>query len=191
MVGPFTLAKLSEDEYYNDLEKLVLDLAEILKKEAKKLEELGCDFIQIDEPSLCFEPEKMDLVKEGIKIITEDLNIKTFLFLYFGSIKKLVPKIFDFPVDGIGIDVISKPDNLDLILDGFFDKEICLGCLDARNTKLETEASLLNLFERMTKRISTDRLYISPSCGLEFLPHENALMKLNRMVEAVKKFNQE
>jgi methionine synthase II (cobalamin-independent) len=48
----------------------------------------------------------------------------------------------------------------------------------------------LNLFERITKKISNDRLYISPSCGLEFLPHENALMKLKRMVEVVKKFNQ-
>lgn len=189
IVGPFTFSKLSKDEYYNDTEKLVLDLAEILKKEARRLKELGCEFIQIDEPSLCFEPEKIDLVKEGIRIITKGLNIKTSLFLYFGSIKKLVPKIFDFPMDGIGVDVISKPENLDLILDGFSDKEICLGCLDARNTKLETDTSLLNLFERITKKISNDRLYISPSCGLEFLPHENALMKLKRMVETVKKFN--
>ncbi|MFQ6003277.1 MAG: methylcobamide--CoM methyltransferase [Candidatus Zixiibacteriota bacterium] len=189
IVGPFTFAKLSKDEYYDDIDKLTLGLAEILKKEAKKLEEVGTEFIQIDEPSLCFSPEKIDLAAQAIKIITDGLKVKTFLYLYFGGIKNLLPQLFDFQVNGIGIDVVSKPENLNLILDSLCPKKLILGCLDARNTKLEEEEELLKLFERVTQKISAEKIYISPSCGLEFLPHETALMKLKRMVQAVRKFN--
>jgi 5-methyltetrahydropteroyltriglutamate--homocysteine methyltransferase len=189
MVGPFTFAKLSKDEYYNKIDELTLDLAFILKKEAKKLEEVGADFIQIDEPSLCFSPEKIELVRQAIKIVTDGLKAKTFLYLYFGGIKNLIPKLFDFQVNGIGIDVISKPENFNLILDSSFNKELILGCVDARNTKLEKEENLLKLFERITQKVSAERLYISPSCGLEFLPHATALVKLKRMVQAVEKFD--
>jgi len=189
MVGPFTFAKLSKDEYYNDIDKFTLVLAGILKKEAKKLEEVGAECIQIDEPSLCFSPEKIDLVNRAIKIITNGLKAKAFLYLYFGRIKKLIPKLFDFQVDGIGIDVVSRPENLNSILESSFNKELILGCLDARNTSLEDEEELLKLFERVTQKFSSEKVYISPSCGLEFLPHETALAKLKRMVQAVKKFN--
>ncbi len=189
IVGPFTFAKLAKDEYYNDIDKLTLNLAEILKKEAKRLEEVGAEFIQIDEPSLCFSPEKIDLVNQAIKIITDGLKAKTFLYLYFGGIKDLIPKLFDFQVNGIGIDVVSKPENLNLILDSSSNKEFILGCLDARNTKLEDEEELLKLFERTTQKVSGERVYVSPSCGLEFLPHKTALAKLKRMVQSVKKFN--
>ncbi|KPJ64771.1 hypothetical protein AMJ44_12160 [candidate division WOR-1 bacterium DG_54_3] len=189
MVGPFTFAKLSKDEYHNEIDKLTLDLAEILKKEAKKLEEVGADFIQIDEPSLCFSPEKIDLVSRAIKIVTEGLKAKTFLYLYFGGIRNLIPKLFDFQVDGIGIDMVSKPENLNLILESSFNKELILGCLDARNTKLQDEEELLNLFDRVTQKFSPERIYISPSCGLEFLPHQTALMKLKTMVQVVNEFN--
>lgn len=189
IVGPFTFAKLSKDEYYNDIDKLTLDLAETLKKEAKKLEEVGADSLQIDEPSLCFSPEKINLVNQAVKIVTDGLKVKTFLYLYFGGIKNLIPKLFDFQVNGIGIDVVSKPENLNLIVDSSFDKELVLGCLDARNTKLEKEDELLKLLKRITQKVSAEKIYISPSCGLEFLPHETAVMKLTRMVQSVNKFN--
>jgi 5-methyltetrahydropteroyltriglutamate--homocysteine methyltransferase len=189
VVGPFTFAKLSKDEYYNQIDQLTLDLAEILKKEAKKLEEAGAEVIQIDEPALCFSPDKIDLANQAIKIVTDGLKAKTFLYLYFGGIKNLIPKLFDFQVNGIGIDVVSKPENLNLILNSSFDKELVLGCLDARNTKLEEEEELLRLLERTTQKISSKRLFVSPSCGLEFLPHQTALLKLKRMVQAVKVFN--
>jgi len=189
LTGPFTFARLSKDECYNDLDRLTLDLAQILHKEAKKLEEAGAAFIQIDEPSFCFSPEKIDLVHEAIRIVTQGLKARTFLCLYFGGIRDLTPRLFDFPVDGIGIDIVSKPENSNLLLDNSFDKELILGCVDARNTRLEKEEDLLKLFEGVAKKIPEDKIYVSPSCGLEFLPHNNALLKMKTMTQAVRKFN--
>lgn len=190
IVGAFTFAQLSLDEFYHDEEKLVLDLAEILHNEAEGLEQEGARIIQIDEPSLCFHPEKLKLVQESLKIITQDIKSKFALYLYFGSIKKLVPDLFDLPVDILGVDVVSKKVNLDLLLEYNGEKEIGLGCMDARNTRMETESELLSVFEKVAKRISSEKIYINPSCGLEFLPHAEAKMKFKNMVEAVRKFNQ-
>ena len=187
--GAFTFARMSLDEFYHDEEKLVVDLAGILHKEVEKLSEEGVETIQIDEPSLCFHPEGFGLVKESLKTITEGIKAKFALYLYFGSIKKLVPDLFDLPVDVLGIDGVSKKENLDLLLDYNGEKGIGLGCVDARNTMMEKQSDLISLFEKVTKKFSGDRIFVNPSCGLEFLPHGEAQSKLKNMVQVVRKFN--
>jgi 5-methyltetrahydropteroyltriglutamate--homocysteine methyltransferase len=187
--GAFTFARLSKDEFYHDEEKLVFDLAQILHQEALKLSQEGTKAIQIDEPSLCFHPDKLRLVKESLKIITGGIEAKFALYLYFGSIQKLVPDLFDLPVDMVGIDVVSRKENLDLLLEFWKEKNIGLGCVDARSTKMESETELLAVFEKVTRRIRRDKILINPSCGLEFLPHAVAQRKLKIMVQAVRKFN--
>lgn len=189
MVGAFTFAQLCRDEFYRDEEKLVFDFAQILHKEALKLSQEGAKTIQIDEPSLCFNPDKLGLVKESLKIITRGIEAKFALYLYFGSIEKLVPGLFDLPVDIVGVDVVSREENLDLLLEYWSEKEIGLGCVDARNTKMESESELLALFEKVAKRIPEDKIFVNPSCGLEFLPHAKAQEKLKNMVEATTEFN--
>lgn len=187
--GAFTLANLSLDEFYHDEQRLVLDLAEILHEEAERLSEEGAKFIQIDEPSLCFHPDKLKLVHESLKIITQGIQAKFALYLYFGSIEKLMPGLFDLPVDVIGVDVVSKKENLELLLESEGKKEIGLGCLDARNTMMEKQPALIALFEKVTKKIPPEKIYVNPSCGLEFLPHAEAQKKLKNMVDAVRRFN--
>ncbi len=190
MVGAFTFAQLAKDEFYRDEEKLVLDLANILHKEAEKLSQEGARIIQMDEPSLCFHPDKLGLVEESLKIITRGIEAKFALYLYFGSIEKLVPGLFDLPVDIVGVDVVSREENLELLIEHWGQKDIGLGCVDARNTKMESESELLAILEKVAKRIPEDKIFINPSCGLEFLPHAETLKKLENMVEAAKKFNE-
>ncbi len=93
------------------------------------------------------------------------------------------------PVDIIGIDLVSKPENLDVFLKADVKKEVILGCLDARNTKMEDEKEVLKLIDKVSKTIPPDKIYISPSCGLEFLPHENALKKLKLLSSIAARFN--
>ncbi|OGC76093.1 MAG: hypothetical protein A2145_02840, partial [candidate division Zixibacteria bacterium RBG_16_40_9] len=107
--GPFTLAKLCSDQYYNNIDKLTLGLAEILNQEAKELEKAGAKFIQLDEPSLCYNPDKVDLAIKAIEKAFENISVKKILFFYFGNVKSLFPRILDTSVDVIGVDVVSKP----------------------------------------------------------------------------------
>ncbi|OGC84617.1 MAG: hypothetical protein A2W07_05910, partial [candidate division Zixibacteria bacterium RBG_16_43_9] len=176
--GPLTWAKLSLDEYYKNLKTLVEDFSQILRKEAQRLDQEGVEYIQFDEPSLCNFPQEIGLVKESLKIITSGLKAKSILFSYFGSIKNLTPELLNLAVDIIGIDLVSKPENLDALLEADVKKEVILGCLDARNTKMEDEKEIFKLIEKVAKKIPPEKIYVSPSCGLEFLPHENALKKI-------------
>ena len=116
------------------------------------------------------------------------IKAKFALYLYFGSIQRLVPGLFDLPVDLLGVDVVSRQENLDLLLECWKEKDIGLGCVDARSTKMETESELLAVFEKVAKKIPEHKIFVNPSCGLEFLPHAVAQEKLKNMVEAVKEF---
>jgi 5-methyltetrahydropteroyltriglutamate--homocysteine methyltransferase len=62
-----------------------------------------------------------------------------------------------------------------------------LGLVDGRNTKLETAASLFLLLDRMMPRLG-DTAYLSPSCGLEYLPRERARAKLETMVRLAREY---
>jgi len=187
--GCLTFWGLSLNEYYKDLMSFGMDYSQILKKEIQRLDQEKVDYIQLDEPSLCFVPQEISLLKESLRTIFSGIKAKTILFLYFGSIKNLVPELFDLPVDIIGIDLVSKPENLSFILEADLKKELILGCLDARNTKMEDEKEILKLIEKVSMKIPPEKLYISPSCGLEFLPHENALRKLELLSSIAYKFN--
>ena len=57
--------------------------------------------------------------------------------------------------------------------------------MNARNTRLETVDEVVSGIGSALDHISGDRILVSPSCGLEFLPRRNAYQKLQRMVEAV------
>ena len=187
--GPLTWAKLSLNEYYKDLKSLMTDFNQILRKEAQRLDQEGVEYIQFDEPSLCNFPQEIGLVKESLKTITSGLKAKSILFLYFGSIKSLAPELFDLPVDVLGINLVSKPENLDILLSANVKKELILGCLDARNTKMEDEKETLKLIDKVSGKVPPGKIYISPSCGLEFLPHENALKKLKLLSSIARQFN--
>ncbi|SVC65017.1 uncharacterized protein METZ01_LOCUS317871, partial [marine metagenome] len=76
--------------------------------------------------------------------------------------------------------------NWDVVTDVPSDVCLGLGVINARNTRMETEAEIKEAIQRVLPIVPTDRLYINPNCGLEFLPRETAYRKLVRMVEAVK-----
>jgi 5-methyltetrahydropteroyltriglutamate--homocysteine methyltransferase len=65
VVGPFTFAQLCADEHYVDIEKLTLAVARALKQELVGLQAAGAKMIQVDEPSLCFAADRVELAREA------------------------------------------------------------------------------------------------------------------------------
>ena len=186
--GPVTFARLSQDEHFSDHEAFVLAIAGVLAQEAAELEAAGATVIQIDEPALLDAPEDLELAKRAIAQITSELrSVETILGTYFGDAKRLGKDLFDIEVDGYGFDLVSGPENRELLAQVPDGKNVQLGILDARNTKLEPVDQLTAEIEQFVDRFGADRLYISPSAGLEYLPREKARAKLQRLGEAVKK----
>ena len=140
--GPFTFAALSEDKFYQDEHKLVMTLAEILNQEAQALEKAGCAFIQFDEPALVFNKEKIALVLEGIGRVRKGLRAKVALTTYFGDVGGILEDVLDAPVDVVGLDFVSSDGNLKVLKHKPIQKGLGVGCVDARNTKLEDPSML-------------------------------------------------
>ena len=186
--GAFTFARLSVDEHYDDVKEFVLAIARVLAQEAFELEAAGARHIQIDEPALLDAPEYLDLVQEATYVVTSELkSAEVTLATYFDDAKRVGPQIFDLPVSGFGFDLISGPENMQLIKECPPEKFIQAGIVDARNTKLESTDELVREIEELASIVGPNCLRVSPSAGLEFLPREKARAKLGRLAEAARK----
>lgn len=186
--GPYTFVQMCEDRYYKNQARFLRKIAELLHDEAAALAEAGAPLIQFDEPALGFGKPPVKGVLEALAIATKGLKVPTALYLYFGHLNGLLEPLQKAPVDLIGVDVVSDPKALGAVTKTRWTKQLALGCVDARNTKLESITELHALFDVMTKRVPLDRLSVNPSCGLEFLPYEQAVQKVTRLVEAVRTY---
>lgn len=193
LAGPYTFARLSENKFYRNQNQLILDIAKALNEEAKRLQDIGIEYIQIDEPSLAYEnPKDIRRILDAIDIVFSGCgSAKKALYLYFGCIgKTLLQGLLKCNIDILGLDFVSCADSSPLILlkDINFTKELALGCVDARNTKLEEPDILKRLFDKVSRIVPSDKIYINPNCGLEFLPYEKAVAKLENMVKVAKEW---
>ncbi len=186
--GPITFARLSVDEHYGDHDDFVRAIARVLAQEAFELQAAGARIIQIDEPALLNAPEDLGLAKEALDIVTAELGeAELVLVTYFGDAKRLGSELFDLPVHRVGLDFVAGPENRELISSLPSDKKLQAGVVDARNTMLEDAAELQRTIETLAEHVGPDRLTVSPSSGLEFLPREKARAKLERLCEAARK----
>ncbi|MBM2826623.1 MAG: hypothetical protein HW403_687 [Dehalococcoidia bacterium] len=185
--GPFTLASLSSNQHYQEQKTLVMDLAAALNQEAMSLEAAGATFVQFDEPSLLKAKSQFPLFQEASRVLTQGLTAKTALYTYFGDVSGMVPQLFSLPFQVFGLDFVTGPNNFPLVAGLPSDKELALGILDARNTKMESVDEIVEAVRRVKQHVGLDRMYINPSCGLDFLPRRNAYNKLVRLVEGAKR----
>lgn len=186
LTGPYTLARLSQLGCYEDLASLVMDLAEILNQEARALEGAGATVIQFDEPAILKFKQDLPLFRKASEAVTAGLGAKTVLCTYFQDVSGLAPELYKLPFKVFGLDFAWGPANYQL-LDGFpADKELAMGLLDARNTRMESVEEIVEAVRRATAHVSIDNVQLSPSCGLDFLPRKNAREKLARLVEGAR-----
>ena len=192
--GPYTLAAVSEDRFYKSARPFVLKMAEILNQEARALAQAGAPLIQFDEPAIGFGPlpgagkTDVKLAVEALNIAVRDVGTKTAVSTYFGALNGALGALMRSKVDVVGVDVVSDPRMLNDLKRAKITKELAVGCLDARNTKLESVAELHAIFRAVSRLAPRGGLYVNPNCGLEFLPHSQALAKVKRLVEAVRTF---
>jgi len=178
--GPHTLAYCALDKSYEDFKKIAKDFAKALNKEMKKLEKAGAKYIQLNEPFTSeFYPNFIEIAFKGVKA-------KRFLWSYFYDVPET---FFDCEcVEVVGLDFVEGKKNFDYLKKGLLgDRELGVGIIDGRNTKMETFAQIEPQIRKIEDYVSCDMMWISPNTGLDFLPRENADAKLKNMVEIIKR----
>lgn len=181
--GPYTLAALSMDEHYGSREKTAMAFAEALHQEAAALVAAGAKYIQVNDPVVVFNKSDASVFCKALTRVVDGLQAETSVCTWFGSLSDILPQVLDTPVDVIGLDFVAGRDNWDALKSVKFEKKLAAGIVDGRNTRLETPGQIAEAVKRVSESVPPERLYINPSCGLEYLPREVAFEKLKRMVE--------
>ncbi|MDR7433620.1 MAG: methylcobamide--CoM methyltransferase [Armatimonadota bacterium] len=184
ITGPYTIARLSQNKYYPSLREFVLALARALNQEMRALEAAGAEIIQVDEPAILKHKEDFPVFAEAMGVLTEGVRAKKALYTYFGDVGGIYPAILDLPFEILGLDFVAGYRNWEVVFTKPFTKELGFGILDGRNTKMETVDQLIEDLRRITQVVPLERIYLNPSCGLEFLPRRVAKRKLEVMVQA-------
>ncbi len=186
LTGPYTLAALSLDKHYGSREKLVLALAEELRPEVQALASNGASLIQINDPVILFNKRDIAFFCKAISRLLDGVSAETAVCTWFASTAGILPQLLDLPVDTLGLDFVWGRDNWEALQDVPFKKKLGLGIVDARNTRLESAEQVSDAIKRVSELVPPERLYVNPSCGLEYLPRETAFEKLKRMVEGAR-----
>ncbi len=185
--GPLTFATLTaQDTHYRDLAARTLAVADALASELRGLRAAGATLVDVEEPALAAHPEHVDLARAAFERLAK-AGVALALYPYFFPSTDLVEALASFPVAQVGLDVRSRERSAEAIDRlGAVKQIVVLGIVDARNTRVETPRELGELVEAALKHVPADRLWLSPTTGLEYLPHDVAVRKLGALTDAAR-----
>jgi len=166
---------------------VALAFAEALRGEVDALVEAGCKQIQVNDPVIVFNKDDYGAFHKAItKLLDGVSGAETGVYTWFGDCAGILPQMQELPCDVIGLDFEAGPGNWEALKSVTFEKKLGAGIVDARNTRLESAAEVAEAVKRLSDAVAPERLYVNPSCGLEYLPRETALEKLKVMVEGAR-----
>jgi len=186
--GPFTLAAMSQNVAYGSFADLVDDIAHALKEIATELRKAGYGYVQFDEPSLCENgrtKNELQMAQHAFEVCAKGMGIKTRLQTYFGDAGPVIDHLLNYPVDCVGVDFYAT--SMDALREYSFSKELGCGCIDGRNSLLESPEDLTGFVKRVRNDLEPKSLSIGPNSDLQFLPYPVAEKKVRMLAEAKRK----
>jgi len=186
--GPFTLAAMSQNAAYGSLADLVDDLAHTLRQIVAELRRSGYGFVQFDEPALSEKgrtKSELEIGQHAFEICAKGMGVKTSLQTYFGDVGPAIDALLNYQVDCVGVDFYST--SVDALREYSFSKELGCGCIDGRNSLLESPEDLTGFVKRVRSDLEPKSLAICPNSDLQFLPSPIAEKKVRMLAEAKRK----
>ena len=192
--GPFTMSQQAKNEFYDDVEELVMDLAAAVNDEAHDLVAAGADIIQLDEPWVRNDPEAARrYAVKGINRALQGIKVPTIVHLCFGYAAvvpgETKPAGYSFLAElaecnAAQISIEAAQPKLDLgVLNDLAGKTILLGVLDLGDKSAETPEVVAARIREGLKYLSPERLIPAPDCGMKYLSRELAFAKLMALSE--------
>jgi 5-methyltetrahydropteroyltriglutamate--homocysteine methyltransferase len=198
--GPHTLVKRIQNKHYSSEADFALDLGKLLNLELKELVRAGATRLQIDEPYYSGFPEDLPWALRAINEMVSGVNAHITLHICYGnrygkpsfegSYQFLFPAILDAKVQAISMEFARRgEDDITLFKDVPF--QVGIGVIDVKTNEVESSGFVADRIRRALEVIPTERLIITPDCGLVRLPREVAFSKLNAMVEGTRAVRKE
>jgi 5-methyltetrahydropteroyltriglutamate--homocysteine methyltransferase len=200
MTGPHMLARVAYDEHYNDIRKMMADIAKLLHHNFRMLVTAGCKHIQVDEPlfTMCEDVEvraAIEAINVAIEGLPDDVHVSTHICQgnyavgveYDGQIGH---RYFD--TGRYKADLICKIECSSYLIEydmaehykGLLrNQQIGVGAADVQDPQVESGETIA---ERVRKCswLAPEQTIVTSSCGFNHLPRRVALGKLQALVEA-------
>jgi 5-methyltetrahydropteroyltriglutamate--homocysteine methyltransferase len=191
--GPFTMAQQAKNDFYKDVDEMVMDFASAVNEEAHDLQAAGADVIQIDDPWLRNDPDAAKRIAvRALDRALAGLKIPTVVHLCFGYgavVPKekpvgysFLPQLAGSTVDQISIEAAQPKLDLGILRD-FSDKTIVLGVIELSDETVETAQLVADRIRAALKFIDAKRLIPAPDCGMKYLSRASAFSKLLSLSE--------
>ncbi len=174
ITGPFTILRLVRFTGRKKAGDFALEIAGVYREILAKLDCMGAEWVQLDEPYLVY-----DLSEEDIslfkKLYTEILkskgNLKILLQTYFGDICDCYKEALGLDFDGIGIDFTEGKKSLELVKENGFpsDKVLFAGLINGKNIWKNNYAKTAGVITQL--REYTENIVLSTSCSLLHVPY--------------------
>lgn len=203
ITGPQMLAKRATNEFYKDERELIQDLADILREEIIEVANAGCKLIQIDEPVWVGYPEDLPWLVEIFNKMIDGINAKFCLHICYGNYQlkrlfkgqysDLFPALLDVNADQLSLEfAVNNAEPLELFKKyGTRGKEIVVGVIDVKDPNIETPEIVASRIRVILDVIEPEKIWLSPDCGMKFMPRNRAFAKLKAMVEGAKIIREE
>ncbi len=200
MTGPHMLAKVAYDEHYNDLPKMMDDLAKLLRHNFQMLVAAGCEHIQIDEPLFTVsDDQEVRAAVEAINLAIEGLPEQIHVSVHVCQGNYAVGKEYDgqighryFDHGRYKADLICRIECSSYLIEhdmtphyeGLLgDKQLGVGAVDVQDPKIESGQTVAERIQAH-QWLAPEQTIVTSSCGFNHLPRRTSYGKLQAMVEA-------
>lgn len=173
LLGPVSFLRLSKSidgsARYASLERLLPVYAELLSR----LHAAGAEWVQLDEPCLVLDLDDDDRAayRRAYASLAERSRPRLLLATYFGRLGDNLALATALPVDGLHVDLVRAPEQLDDVLRQLSPRQIfSAGLINGRNIWRGNLDNALIMARYAQKHVGAERLWLAPSCSLLHVP---------------------
>ncbi|GIW82729.1 MAG: methionine synthase [Gemmatales bacterium] len=197
VTSPYMLSKTLLDSCYGDRGALVMDLAEVLRKQ---IEGIDAAVIQIDEANLPGSPEDGPLAAEAINHVFKGTSSEKGVHLCFGnyggqSIQKgffrdLLPFFNALECDHLVLEFARRGyGELEVFRDLKPSISLGIGVIDIKDNEVESPDEIARRIEHAVNVLGSDRIrWVHPDCGFWMLKRSIVDRKLRALVQGRDRF---
>ncbi|HRX80972.1 MAG TPA: cobalamin-independent methionine synthase II family protein [Pirellulaceae bacterium] len=192
VTSPYMLAKMLADQHYDDLEALVMGLADVLKQQ---LEGIDADVIQIDEANVTGNADDGPIAAAGINRVLEGVKTEKAVHLCYGNYggqtiqkgtyDKLVAFLNALEADHVVLEIARRPaEELAMLKDVKPELGLGIGVIDIKDNEVETPELVAKRIEQAATELGIERIkYVHPDCGFWMLPRSVSDGKMRALVK--------
>ncbi|MDU1604161.1 5-methyltetrahydropteroyltriglutamate--homocysteine S-methyltransferase [Clostridium sp. LQ25] len=196
LTGPVTILNWSFPRQDIELSEMAFQIGLAIRDEVMDLESKGIGIIQIDEAAL---KEKLPIRREEWNTEYLDWAIKAFRLcqskvkpetqihthMCYSEFEEIVKEIDSMDADVISFEASrSKLTIIAALNESNFETEVGPGIYDIHSPRVPSVEELVAIIKKMLLKISKDKLWINPDCGLKTRGILETKASLKNMVQA-------